>query len=191
MTGKVRRVITGHDSIGKAVVISDGLAPFVYESPLRGLGHWSNDIWRTTGMPVPIAAQSAEPTLGPRRQLPEPLGTVVRINHIPPDGPVDAEAVHKEFAALGNPSASTYAHSGRHPMMHRTETVDIIIILSGEIFILLDDSEVRLKAGDVVVQCGTNHAWSNRSKAPCVMAGIMIDGRFEPSLAAQLKRKEG
>ena len=189
MTGKIRRVITGHDATGKAVVISDAPAPFLYESVSRP-GFWSNDIWRTTAVPVPITAQAAEPTLGPRRQRPEPSGTVIRINHIPPYRPLDAEAVRKEFAGLGNVSASTYAHGGRHPMMHRTETVDYIIILSGEVFLVLDDSEVHLKAGDVIVQCGTNHAWSNRSNAPCVMAGILIDGQFEPSLAARLKRKE-
>jgi uncharacterized cupin superfamily protein len=67
--------------------------------------------------------------------------------------------------------------------MHRTETIDFAIILSGEITMLLDEGEVLLKAGDVLVQCGTNHAWSNRSSAPCVVAFVLIDGEFDPELA--------
>ena len=67
--------------------------------------------------------------------------------------------------------------------MHRTETIDYAIILSGEITMLLDEGEVLLKAGDVLVQCGTNHAWSNRSNAPCVVAFVLLDGEFEPELA--------
>jgi uncharacterized cupin superfamily protein len=73
--------------------------------------------------------------------------------------------------------------------MHRTETIDYAIILEGEIHMLLDREEVHLKAGDIVVQCGTNHAWSNRSDKPCKVAFILIDGRFDPPLAALLEGK--
>ena len=66
--------------------------------------------------------------------------------------------------------------------MHRTETIDYAIVLSGEITMVLDDRDVEQKAGDIVIQCGTNHAWSNRSNAPCVVAFILIDGAFEPEL---------
>ncbi len=63
----------------------------------------------------------------------------------------------------------------RHPMMHRTRTVDYAIIMSGEIDMLLDDSEVHLKAGDLVVQQGTNHAWVNRGKTTCRIAFVLVD----------------
>jgi uncharacterized cupin superfamily protein len=66
--------------------------------------------------------------------------------------------------------------------MHRTETIDYAIVLSGEITMLLDDSEVLLKAGDILVQCGTNHAWANRSKEPCTVVFILLDGEYEDSL---------
>ena len=72
-------------------------------------------------------------------------------------------------------------------MMHRTESIDYALILSGEITMLLDDEEVLLKTGDVVVQCGTNHAWSNRSNAPCLVAFILIDGRFDPQLETKFE----
>lgn len=183
--GIVRRIVTGHDDNGKAIVVTDGPAPFLHRSPNRP-GFWSNDIWRTSESPARIRAQPQEPTLGPRRQLPQPRGSVLRINHIPPEsGKLDADAIAREFAALGNSAASTDAHAARHPMMHRTQTVDYAIVLSGEIYLVLDDSEVLVRAGEVVVQCGTNHAWSNRSSQPCVLAFVLLDGVFDEELAAR------
>jgi uncharacterized cupin superfamily protein len=97
------------------------------------------------------------------------------------------EDSHRAFAALGNETAATWGKGGRHPLMHRTETIDYAIILEGEVTMVLDDEDVLLKAGDVVVQCGTNHAWSNRSNANCSIAFVLIDGEFDPDLAAKLK----
>jgi quercetin dioxygenase-like cupin family protein len=98
---------------------------------------------------------------------------------------MDAEAARRAFAVLGNEKASTFGKTGRHPMMHRTETIDYAIVLKGEIVMLLDDDEVTLKAGDVLVQVGTNHAWVNRSNEVCEIAFILLDGEFDPSLAAK------
>jgi quercetin dioxygenase-like cupin family protein len=116
---------------------------------------------------------------------------VLRINSFPPESeavrtmtPADSLRV---FEGLGNPKAATFGKGGRHPMMHRTESIDYALILSGEITMLLDDEEVLLKAGDVVVQCGTNHAWSNRSNAPCLVAFILIDGEFDPQLETKFE----
>ena len=80
------------------------------------------------------------------------------------------------------PCAATFGKGGRHPLMHRTETIDYAIVLSGEITMVMDETDVHLKAGDVLVQCGTNHAWSNRSNAPCVIAFVLVDGEFQPEL---------
>lgn len=192
MQGHVRRVVTGHDADGKAVVMSDGAAPFVHINPQQPDSS-STDIWRTDAMPASISAVPDEPTLGPRRQLPTGNGTVVRINRFAPEtdairnmSPEEAKAA---LAALGNEAASTFADSGRHPLMHRTETIDYAIVLSGEITMLLDDSEVHLKAGDVLVQCGTNHAWSNRSDDFCEVAFILIDGKFDAGLEESLRSR--
>jgi mannose-6-phosphate isomerase-like protein (cupin superfamily) len=190
MVKQVRRVVTGHDAAGKATVISDGPAPFVHINPINS--EWySTDIWRTAETPARIVAEPPESTLGPRRQMPTKRGTVLRINHYPPEidaiRNMDVAASQKAFAALGNPAAGTFGKGGRHPLMHRTETIDYAIVLSGEITMVMDDRDVLLKAGDIVVQCGTNHAWSNRSKEPCVIAFVLIDGEFDPELAATLK----
>jgi quercetin dioxygenase-like cupin family protein len=178
-------VVTGHDKNGRAIVISDGPAPFVATNEHRP-GWSATDIWRTSETPAAIVRAPAEPTLGPRRQLPAKRGTVLRINTYPPetnaDRQVDAETSRRAFALLGNEQAATFGKGGRHPMMHRTETIDYALVLSGEITMILDDQDVLLKAGDVVVQCGTNHAWSNRSNAPCTIAYVLIDGEFEQEL---------
>lgn len=99
---------------------------------------------------------------------------------------MSVEEARGAFAALGNEGASTFGRGGRHPLMHRTETIDYAIVLSGEITMLLDDDEVHLKAGDVLVQCGTNHAWSNRSNDMCEVAFILVDGKFDDDLAEKL-----
>jgi len=96
----------------------------------------------------------------------------------------DPAAAKKIFEAMGQVEASTFEEGGRHPLMHRTETVDYGIVLSGELTLLLDDSEVKLQAGDMVVQRGTNHAWSNRSDKPCIIAFILVDGKFEQESGA-------
>jgi mannose-6-phosphate isomerase-like protein (cupin superfamily) len=192
MQSTVRRVVTGHDEAGNAVVVSDGPAPFVHVTPSNP-GWSSTDIWRTHDTPAPVVVLAEEPTLGPRRQLPTKNGTVLRINTYPPESEavrnLDPGASREVFASLGNEKAATFGRGGRHPLMHRTETIDYAIVLEGEIHMVLDQVDVHLKAGDVVVQCGANHAWSNRSSKPCKVAFVLIDGRFDPALAALLEGK--
>jgi len=188
MSKEMRRVVTGHDARGRAVVLSDGPSPFVHVNKLDP--NWfSVDFWRTGEMPAKIVAQAEEPTGGPRRQMPTRNGTVLRINHFPPESDkvraMTAEDSARAFEGLGNLQAATFGKGGRHPLMHRTETIDYAIVLSGEITMVMDDEDVLLKAGDVVIQCGTNHAWSNRSQAPCVVAFVLIDGDFDSALEAK------
>jgi mannose-6-phosphate isomerase-like protein (cupin superfamily) len=185
MPRQFRRVVTGHDERGRAVVLSDGPAPFVHVNP-SDPEWYSADIWRTGETPARIVSKAPEPTLGPRRQMPGKNGTVIRINHFPPEPEavrrMTPEDSRRAFAALGNEQAATFGKDGRHPLMHRTETIDYAIVLEGEITMVMDDEDVHLKAGDVLVQCGTNHAWSNRSDKPCVVCFVLIDGEFEPEL---------
>jgi len=190
MSVQIRRVVTGHDKNGKAVVLSDGPVPTVHSNPIRP-GQMSFEVWKTRAMPVPVAAEEPEPTGGPRSLQPPPVGTVFRISVVPPE--TDAtrnltpEQAQELFRKSGAGEASTYGKGGRHPMMHRTETVDYAVVLDGEITLLLDDGDVHLKTGDVVIQRGTSHAWSNRSGKPVRMLYVLIDGRFDPALADQFK----
>jgi len=186
----IRRVVTGHDGNGKAIIVSDAYAPAVTTVPLWP-GLVSTDIWKTNASPVVIGKDEPDPTLGPRALQPAPQGTVIRISMVPPETEeilkLDANKAKELFKEAGNADASTLGRGARHPLMHRTETLDYALVLDGEITLLLDDSEVQLKTGDVVIQRGTNHAWSNRSGKPVRMLYILIDGRFDPELARVLK----
>ena len=185
--GPVRRVVTGHDAGGRAVVLEDGAPPVVIRSPLQpGLAF--HEVWNTHEMPMPITAGFDEPTPKHSGTAPPKGGTVIRIVDLPPEGPngpeFDREQARTLFSAVGLAENADRHKAGRHPLMHRTESIDYGIVLSGEIVLLLDDTEVQLKQGDVVVQRGTNHAWTNRTDRICRMAFILTDGCFEPELAA-------
>ena len=185
MQGKIRRVVTGHDANGKAVVLEDGLAPAVRTNPHRP-GHISVDLWKTDASPVIVRSREPDPTSGPKQIHPPPQGTVFRISEIAPETEairnMDPAKARDVFRAMGNEDASTFGDNQRHPFMHRTETIDYAVVLEGEIVMLLDDEEVHLEAGDVVIQRGTNHAWSNRSSKPCKMLYVLIDGAFDEEL---------
>lgn len=194
MTGFIRRVVTGHDSNGKAIVVADGLTPRLTTNPLRP-GHRSTEIWKTSATPVTISANEADPTLEPRTIQPPRNGTVIRIAELEPESAellsVPPEHAREVFKASGNEQASTWGRGGRHPMMHRTETIDYVIILEGELVMLLDDQDVLLKQGDVVIQRGTHHAWSNRSGKKVRLMYVLLDGQYDDELAASLQVHTG
>jgi quercetin dioxygenase-like cupin family protein len=106
---------------------------------------------------------------------------VVRVVEFPPDKVwMNKLAAKDAFATLGKSGSAALAAnkaSARHPMMHTTNTVDYAIILAGEIWAVMDVGEKKMKAGDVLVQRGTNHAWSNRSSRPCLVAFVLIDAK--------------
>ena len=136
-------------------------------------------------------ARQGDFTLGPVSLAPPKLGTVVRIIEFPPAGlelrDVDADAAKQAFSMFGGQHALTAQGGGkqRHPFMHRTETIDYAIVLSGEITMLLDESEVTLGAGEVLIQRGTNHAWTNRTNEPARVLFVLVDGKFDPALPVQ------
>ena len=156
----MKRVVTGHDAQGRSVfVIEDSPQPVVLE---KAGGLRLTELWAT---PNEMRARRIEP---------DPGGTVFRVIDYPPDSErlksIDPEA---HFASMGAQAAP--AEKRRHPGMHRTRTLDYAIVLSGEIYAVLDQGEVLLEAGDVLVQRGTNHAWSNRSDRPCRIAFVLVD----------------
>ncbi|MBI4190086.1 MAG: cupin domain-containing protein [Betaproteobacteria bacterium] len=192
MEKRIRRVVTGHDQNGKSIVISDGFATAIKTTPLWP-GLRSTDIWKTNASPAAIGKDEPDPTLGPRTLHPAPQGTIIRISEVPPESEailsLDPAKAREVFKAAGNEDASTFGRGARHPLMHRTETIDYAVVLHGEITMLLDDVDVQLRAGDVVIRLGSNHAWSNRSGKPVCMLYILIDARSEPELAALLKTR--
>lgn len=163
----VRRVVTGHRD-GKAVVLVDGAAP--NQKLRQASGLVSTLLWVTDETPADISG-AGDRSLREIGVPPPANGTLFRVVDFPPEsGQRSREAILKEMGVSDSGGA-------RHAAMHRTRSVDYAIVLEGEIDMLLDDSEVHLEAGDVVVQQGTNHAWLNRGTKPCRMAFVLIDAK--------------
>lgn len=148
-----RRIVTGIKD-GKSVIIED-------ETVKNAVEHFPNliisDIWNTQQMPASLDFETPISNTG-FPQTPK-NGTYFRYVSIPPDKDLGIEI------EIGKP----------HPMMHQTQTLDYIIILSGELYLIMEEGETLLKAGDIVIQRGTHHAWSNRSEEPCIQLAVLID----------------
>lgn len=187
----LRRIVTGHDASGKAIVLSDGEPPMVVRNPMQeGLAFY--EVWNTGQAPSLVTATEEEPTFAHKGVTAPPKGgTVIRFVDIPPEGDKGPEFNEEEarelFAHVGLAENADHHIPGRHPLMHRTESIDYGICMSGEVILLLDDSEVVLKPGDVVVQRGTIHAWTNRTNEIARMAFILADGAWDPALKASFE----
>jgi len=170
MLRPIRRIVTGHDAQGRSIIVSDGPSPHTLTLPGRDDFGLTN-LWVTDRSPADNAG-NADAAARPVVLEPPPGGSIFRIVEFPPDRPgaFDRQAA---FDAMGAAHAMD-ASAARHPGMHRTQTVDYAIVLSGEIWALMDDGETLMRAGDVLVQRGTNHAWSNRSGQPCLVAFILL-----------------
>jgi len=168
----MRRIVTGHDSNGRAHVLIDDTPAAVVLETAGGLR--LTELWTTSETPAVFA--TADRARRERRIEPDAGGSVFRVIEYPPDAErlarIEPEA---HFASMG--VQATPAEKRRHPGMHKTRTLDYAIVLSGEIYAVLDEGEVLLRAGDVVVQQGTNHAWSNRSDKPATIAFVLIDAK--------------
>jgi Cupin domain len=171
MAWKVRRVVTGHDEDGKSTILMDGPAPNVKEmESMPGLV--LTDLWETGAAPAQNQG-SEDAAARPVRLEPPKNGTLLRIVELPPDtawrqgaDPLSA------FESIGAGHAKDATSAD--PMMHRTSTVDYIVVLRGEIHAIMEKGETLLRAGDVLVQRGTNHSWSVRGSEPCVVAAVLV-----------------
>jgi mannose-6-phosphate isomerase-like protein (cupin superfamily) len=187
----IHRVVTGHDAQGRAIVASTGPLPTVVE--LAAIpGTVFHEVWCTTGAPAPVD-NGPDPSVGPLMLPPPRHGTRMRFVDIPPDTAEflaqGAARMKAAFQQIGDQAASTVKADSPHPLMHRTESVDYGIVIDGEMTLVLDDSEVLLRPGSVVVQRGTNHAWANRSGRPCRMLFILVDGQYAPGIATALAQR--
>ena len=168
---QVRRVVTKLDENGKAVVMLDERLPM---SDVRPPNYVAN-IW-VTEKSLPDFSSTADRGKTRTGLTPPKGGTVFRIVEFMPEpesiARLDLNTMQRVVGAADTPKKGL---PPRHPMMHRTRTLDYAIVLAGEIDMLLDDGELHLKAGDVLVQQATNHAWVNRGREPCCIAFILMD----------------
>jgi mannose-6-phosphate isomerase-like protein (cupin superfamily) len=179
-----KRVVTGHDARGQAIAVLNG--PALNSFSLKAVpGTVFHEVWNSAGSPA-VLDNGADPTHLPLQLSPMPLGSVIRVVDIPPDSvqnQVSAAEAAALFAEIGQAHAGTGQVDSKHKLMHRTETLDYGIVTEGEVWLVLDGEDVQLKRGDIVVQRGTNHAWSNRTEQMARMVFILLDGQYASTLA--------
>ena len=184
----IRRIVTGHNAQGQAIIQEDGAVRRV--TRIGGdSGPLFHEIWNTRATPAPIDPASGEPAEDGIMLAPPRNGTRIRVLDIPPDAAslkdATPEQARAHFAEIGAADASSLGKgNARHAHMHRTETIDYGIVLEGEIVLIMDKGETIVRAGDIVVQRGTNHGWANRSDRNCRICFILIDGTFDEILKA-------
>jgi len=187
MISPVRRVLTGHDSEGSSTIIADGQATNVKEmASMPGLA--LTDLWETTGAPANNDGHT-DAAARPVRLEPPENGTILRVVEFPPDAnwrnKADARAGFKSIGA-----AHVTDKSSADPMMHRTSTVDYAIVLKGEIHAVMERGETLLKAGDILVQRGTNHSWSVRGNEPAMVAFVLVSAKPLSFVSKKKKAKK-
>ena len=166
-----RRVVTGHNADGKSIILSDGPPPQVLELLPQFFSH---EIWETTA-PADNTADG-DPAIREMRIEPhDPAGTIFRYVEFPPDEVWKDADLDEAFAQLG--SSDAHDPDADTAFMHETQTTDYAIVLEGEMWAVMEEGETKLNAGDVLIQRGTNHAWSNRSGQSAVMLFVLIGAK--------------
>lgn len=179
MAFDIRRIVSGHNAQGKSVFIMDGN---VGAPPGRrsAAGTSVVDLWQTDSTPADNSGDK-DPTERPFRLPPPDNGSIFRVVEYPPD--------KERFAAMSAQDWSADAQrqgyrrdagNARHAGFHKTDTIDYAIVLDGEIYALMDEGEKLMRPGDVLIQRGTNHAWSNRGDKPARVAFVLIDAKPAP-----------
>ncbi len=187
MIWRVRRVLTGHDAAGRSTFIADGPAPNVKEmSAMPGLA--LTDLWETQGAPASNAGDGDAAARSVHLEPPK-NGTILRIVEFPPDSAWRNRTDGKDgFKSIGAGHAQD--RQSADPMMHKTSTVDYIIVLKGEIWAILDKGEKLLRQGDVLIQRGTNHSWSVRTSEPCIVAAVLVSAKPVSSKKKSPRKKK-
>ncbi|MEV7340075.1 cupin domain-containing protein [Streptomyces sp. NPDC093544] len=169
---RINRYVIGSDENGRSAVLDDKLGN-VQE---REGYFWRATLWATAETPADNSIEGDRSLVGPRRE-PLPNGLLCRALELQPDDP-DAARAAQVFDELSEQAGQTIKagdeERSRHPSMHRTDTLDCITCVRGEVFLVTDVDEVKLTPGDTVVIRGTNHAWSNRSSEPCLLVGSSV-----------------
>jgi quercetin dioxygenase-like cupin family protein len=175
----LRRIVV-IDEDGRSRAIADGTTPDVSIDPARP-GFISARMWVSENTPVGLKGLRESLHL-PHTLEPPPGGSVCRVVTFSPDdtflGRIGRKEVQAYFDAMGSLGASTYSAGAPHPYMQKLRALEFALVIEGDITLVLDTAETTLRAGDTVVQRGTNHAWSNRSGKPSIVAFSAHDGAW-------------
>ena len=172
-----RRVVTGHNEAGESIISFDDMGTNVTHIP-SWEGLYVTELWVTSEMPIDNNGQE-DRALRPMKHDPDPSGTIFRLVEIPPESKTVFNAAGI-FAELGSSNKPSEADRQRHPTMHKTKSLDYLVVISGEMIMEMESGSTVLRQGDCIVQRGTNHAWVNKTDAPCLIAAILVDARPAP-----------
>jgi mannose-6-phosphate isomerase-like protein (cupin superfamily) len=174
LEARARRVLVGLDDSGRSTIISDADV----ETRLATPAFTRNVIWGADVVPTPVMADNAMTDAA--TIPPPPAGYYCDVSTFPPDSEWDYEGGYDAaLAQAGVGEADANGGASEHdasamPGMHQTDTIDIVTVISGEIWAVVETGETLVRAGDTVVQRGTWHAWRNRSQAPCTVMAVHI-----------------
>jgi len=169
----LKRYVVGPDEKGTSTVLMTGVPN---QQELADF-FWRGTLWKTRETPVDNSIPGDRSLDGGAARSPFPSGMLVRALELWPDpDPGTAQRMFVEVNKMvGHTQEISEGDRQRNPSMHRTDTLDVIIVVRGEIYLVLDEEEILLKPSDTVIVLGTNHGWSNRSAEPCLSIGVMID----------------
>jgi mannose-6-phosphate isomerase-like protein (cupin superfamily) len=168
---EMRRVVTGLDEKNHSVVLFDSRMPL--KSVAAGIN--ATNFWITDSYPPGLTKD--DPSGRPIGTAPPDNGTKFRVvEFLPLDAATEAK-MPPEMIQKGIANSPARGIPVKHPLMHRTRSLDYAVILSGEIDMMLDDTNVHLRQGDVIVQQATNHAWVNRGTQPCRILFVLMDSK--------------
>jgi len=167
----IRRVVTGLDEMNRSVVLFDSRMPLESVAP----GIVATNFWITDSYPPSLSKQ--DPSGRRIGTAPPDNGTKFRVVEFAPLDAATEAKMPPDMIMRGITNAPAKGVAVTHPLMHRTRSLDYAVILSGEIDMMLDDTSVPLKQGDVIVQQATNHAWINRGIQPCRILFVLMDSQ--------------
>ena len=171
MAQEMRRVVTGLDDRNHAVVLFDTRMPLKTVAPgINATNFWITDTY-------PPALTKDDPSGRQIGTAPPDNGTKFRVVEFPPLDAATEAKMPPQMLQKGITNSPAKGIPVKHPLMHRTRSLDYAVILSGEIDMMLDDGDVHLSQGDVIVQQATNHAWVNRGKEPCRILFVLMDSK--------------
>ncbi|QIB64920.1 cupin domain-containing protein [Kineobactrum salinum] len=171
---KVKRVVTGLNGKGQSTVAIDGPAKNTLEVP-GWPGAYISELWTTNEMPV---NNNIPGDLGDRPIQHDPVdcGSIFRVVEIPPEKSLDQKIdIDSAFQSIGSANVPEATDRTKHASMHFTNSIDYLVVISGEMYMLMEDGEVLLRQGDCIVQKGTKHAWLNKGDVPCILAAVLVD----------------
>lgn len=174
LEAQARVVVSGVDADGKSTIVSDGDAGTRVATP----GFTVMDVWQFDSLPATV---DAAPTLGAEPVLDPPKnGLVVRLASFPPDSEFDAKAYGESLDAFHGGDSHSGPQGGADEadphggLWHETDTVDVVTVLSGELYAVMETGETLLRAGDTFVTRGVKHIWSNRTTEPVLIVATMM-----------------